>query len=136
MTSSALYFADRRMKSADNHFRGFPTLWNVAAFYLFLLRPSPWIASAAIALLIVATFLPIHVMHPVRVQRFRRFNIALIAVGSGLAAYTVIRDFEIPVPVTIALCAIGVYIMLSDAIIRPNAKVRSEGLRRVQPPVC
>src|SRR4051812_11037622 len=27
--SGALYFSDRRMKSADNHFRGFPGLWNV-----------------------------------------------------------------------------------------------------------
>src|SRR6201747_1561770 len=36
--SGALYFSDRRMKSADNHFRGFPGLWNVAAFYLFLLQ--------------------------------------------------------------------------------------------------
>ncbi len=31
--SGAVYFADRRMKTADNYFRGFPTLWNVAAFY-------------------------------------------------------------------------------------------------------
>src|SRR5476651_912321 len=29
--SGALYFADRRMKSADNHFRGFPGLWNAVA---------------------------------------------------------------------------------------------------------
>ncbi len=43
--SGALYFADRRMKSADNHFRGFPGLWNVAAFYLFLLHPPPAISS-------------------------------------------------------------------------------------------
>src|SRR5262249_15504237 len=27
MVSGALYFADRRMKSSDNHFRGFPALW-------------------------------------------------------------------------------------------------------------
>src|SRR3954462_277436 len=38
--SGALYFADRRMKAADNHFRGFPALWNAAAFYLFLLNMS------------------------------------------------------------------------------------------------
>ena len=37
----ALYFADRRMKTADNHFRGFPGLWNGAAFYLFLLHLPP-----------------------------------------------------------------------------------------------
>src|SRR6201988_5507246 len=34
--TGALYFADRRMKGADNHFRGFPGLWHLAAFYLFM----------------------------------------------------------------------------------------------------
>ncbi len=33
--SGALYFSDRRMKTDDNHFRGFPALWNGAAFYCF-----------------------------------------------------------------------------------------------------
>src|SRR5947209_2073014 len=54
--SGALYFSDRRMKSADNHFRGFPGLWNVAAFYLFLLRLPPVWSSLAVAILIVLTF--------------------------------------------------------------------------------
>ena len=63
--SSALYFADRRMKSADNHFRGFPALWNAAAFYLFLLQPEPILATLSVAALIVLTFIPIHVVHPV-----------------------------------------------------------------------
>src|SRR5215471_15661706 len=67
--SGALYFADRRMKSADNHFRGFPGLWNIAAFYLFLLKWPPVLSSLAILVLIVATFLPFHVLHPVRVVR-------------------------------------------------------------------
>ena len=46
VVSSALYFADRRMKADDNHFRGFPALWNAAAFYLFLLQFQPWVSSA------------------------------------------------------------------------------------------
>src|ERR1700730_10074384 len=69
--TGALYFSDRRMKAADNHFRGFPGLWNVAAFYLFLLRWPPAMSSLGIAVLIVATFLPFHVLHPVRVARLR-----------------------------------------------------------------
>src|SRR3982075_1011037 len=69
VTSSALYFADRRMKAADNHFRGFPAVWNVAAFYLFLLHPSPALASLAVAILIALTFAPFHVLHPIRVVR-------------------------------------------------------------------
>src|SRR3954466_594961 len=64
VTSSALYFADRRMKAADNHFRGFPALWNVAAFYLFLLHPPPALATLGVAILIGLTFAPFHVLHP------------------------------------------------------------------------
>src|SRR4030088_2391576 len=56
--SGALYFSDRRMKSADNHFRGFPRLWNVAAFYLFLLHLPATLSSIAVALLIASTFAP------------------------------------------------------------------------------
>ena len=37
--SGALYFADREMKTHDNYFRGFPALWNLAAFYLYVLEP-------------------------------------------------------------------------------------------------
>jgi phosphatidylcholine synthase len=125
VVSGALYFADLRMKTDDNHFRGFPTLWNVAAFYLFLLRPQPWLASAAIALLVVATFLPIRVMHPVRVERLRSFNIALVLAGCLLAAFAVVRNFEVPAAVTIALCLIAVYVMLSDPIIRLIRKISS-----------
>src|ERR1700733_14550670 len=77
--SGALYFADRRMKAADNHFRGFPGLWNVAAFYLFLLRWPPAMSSLGIAVLIVATFLPFHVLHPVRVARLRWLTLTLMA---------------------------------------------------------
>src|SRR5262249_40604977 len=36
--SGALYFADREMKTKDNYFRGFPAVWNLAAFYLYLLE--------------------------------------------------------------------------------------------------
>src|SRR5205085_11583647 len=35
--SGALYFADREMKTVDYHSRGFPSVWNVPLFYLFLL---------------------------------------------------------------------------------------------------
>src|SRR6201991_1581511 len=52
VVTGALYFADRRMKSEDNHFRGFPALWNAVAFYLFLLRLSPEMSSLVVPVLI------------------------------------------------------------------------------------
>src|SRR6267378_5992640 len=85
--TGALYFADRRMKSPDNHFRGFPGLWNVAAFYLFLLHPSPALASLGVVVLIVATFLPFHVVHPVRVRRLRWLTLSLIAIWAALMIF-------------------------------------------------
>jgi phosphatidylcholine synthase len=116
--SGALYFADRRMKTMDNHFRGFPTLWNVAAFYLFLLRPAPLIGAGMVVLLVVATFLPIHVIHPVRVERWRRVNLALVVVWGVLVVFTLWRDFVVPWPVTAALCGIALYIVASDGVWR------------------
>ena len=116
--SGALYFADRRMKSDDNHFRGFPGLWNIAAFYLFLLHWPPVLSSLAIALLIVATFLPFHVLHPVRVERLRWLTLTLMVAWAVLGLYVLIRDFDVEWPVTVALCLIAVYVVASDAAFR------------------
>jgi phosphatidylcholine synthase len=116
--SGALYFADRRMKADDNHFRGFPALWNVAAFYLFLLRWPPALSSLVVAVLIVLTFVPFHVLHPIRVVRLRSLTLSLLALWALLAMYTLASDFDVGAPVTIALCAIAAYIAGSDAVIR------------------
>lgn len=125
VVSGALYFADLRMKTDDNHFRGFPTLWNVAAFYLFLLKPSPWMATVMMGLLVVATFAPFHVLHPVRVTRFRMFNLGAVIFGCMLAALTVWRGFDVPQPIPAILCLIGLYVLFGDSIVRL--------VRRLQP---
>src|SRR5665213_1692074 len=116
--SSALYFADRRMKSADNHFRGFPGLWNVAAFYLFLLHWPPAISSLGIVVLIAATFLPFHVLHPIRVVRLRWLTLSLIVVWAVLVVVTLANDFDVGLAVKIGLCAIAAYVVASDAALR------------------
>jgi phosphatidylcholine synthase len=116
--SGALYFADRRMKAADNHFRGFPGLWNVAAFYLFLLHLPPALSSLGIAVLIASTFAPFHVVHPVRVVRLRSLTLLLVAVWAVLAVIALANDFEAGMPVTFVLCAIAAYVVASDAAIR------------------
>ena len=123
--SGALYFADRRMKRDDNHFRGFPGLWNAAAFYLFLLHWPPVLSSLAIAVLIVATFLPFYVLHPVRVERLRWLTLTLMVAWAVLGLYVLIRDFEVEWPVTVALCLIAVYVVASDGAIRLLGSLKS-----------
>lgn len=116
--SSALYFADRRMKVSDNHFRGFPALWNAVAFYLFVLRLPPALSTLAVAALIVLTFAPFHVLHPLRVVRLRWLTLWLLASWAVLAIYTLACDFDVGAPVIAGLCAIAVYIVGSDSVIR------------------
>lgn len=116
--SGALYFADLRMKSEDNHFRGFPALWNVVAFYLFLLHLPPLWSSLGILVLIVLTFVPFHVLHPVRVARWRGLTLTLMAIWAMLAMFALVEDFNVATPVTVGLCAIAAYVAGSDAVIR------------------
>jgi phosphatidylcholine synthase len=109
--TGAIYFADRDMKTEDYYFRGFPALWNVAAFYLFILKPAPWPGAVAIAMLAALTFAPIYFIHPIRVPRLRVLNIAALAAWAVLALYAVVQNLDPgPWPVA-ALSAIAVYFL-------------------------
>ncbi len=117
--TGALYFADRRMKTADNYFRGFPAVWNLGAFYLYLLEPSEWLAAAMIAALVVLTFAPIKFLHPLRVKHLRPLNIALLAAWAVLALWAVIEDLAPGPYVTWPLSAIAIYFFTAGLLRRP-----------------
>jgi phosphatidylcholine synthase len=114
--SGALYFADRDMKTADNYFRGFPALWNLAAFYLHVLQPPEWIAAAALTALVILTFVPMRFVHPLRVKRLRWLNMALIIAWSLLAALTLARNLDPGPYVAVALGAIAAYFLLAGIV--------------------
>ena len=107
--SGALYFSDREMKTKDNYFRGFPAVWNLAAFYLYLLEPPEWAAAIAVAVLAGLSFTPIRFLHPLRVQHWRSFNIVLLAVWAVLAFVALIQDLSPGLYVTLPLSLIAVY---------------------------
>ena len=70
LVSSLYVFARTDMKTEDGYFRGFPALWSVVAFYLFVLQPGAAIGAVAVVLLIAMTFAPIHFAHPFRVRDY------------------------------------------------------------------
>lgn len=109
--TGALYFADRQMKTADNFFRGFPALWNAAAFYLFLLKPMPALAAVIVVALAVLTFVPFKFLHPLRVARLRALNIAALTLWSLLALIAVLRDLAPGPWVAGGLVALGLYFL-------------------------
>ncbi len=118
--TGALYFADRRMKTEDNYFRGFPALWNLAAFYLYILQPPEWTAAVAVFLLAALSFIPVRFLHPIRVKHWRPFNVALLAAWAVLAFLAVAANLEPGPYVTMPLSAIAVY-FFAIGLLRPAA---------------
>jgi phosphatidylcholine synthase len=117
--TGALYFADRKMKTADNYFSGFPAVWNVVAFYLYVLNPSEWIAAVLVFGLAILTFVPVKFVHPLRVQRFRVLSIVLLAAWALLALAAVVERLEPGPFVTWPLAAIAVYFCAAGLLRRP-----------------
>jgi phosphatidylcholine synthase len=109
VVTGSLYFADRQMKTTDYYFRGFPALWNVAAFYLFLLKLPPWLGAVAVVALAALTFVPFHVVHPVRISHLRAITVAALAVWALLAIIAVANSLAPGFWTVAALCGLAIY---------------------------
>ena len=119
--TGALYFADGAMKMDGHYFRGFPALWNLAVFYLFVLTPPPWAIALVVAVLAALTFAPIPFLHPVRVVRWRALTLAATALWAVLAMVTVYHGLAPGHGITAALCVIAVYFVLAGLTRRKQA---------------
>ncbi len=109
VVTGSLYFADRLMKTSDYYFRGFPALWNVAAFYLFLLKPTPWLGAGLLAALAALTFVPFHVVHPVRIAHLRALTTAALILWTLLAVFAVARNLQPGFWALAGLCLLAIY---------------------------
>lgn len=112
VVTGSLYFADGLMKTSDFYFRGFPALWNIAAFYLFILRPRPWISVVIIVALSALTFVPFHVIHPVRIAHLRAVATVALVVWTMLAAVAVAQSLDPPSWTVAALCLLALYFVV------------------------
>lgn len=109
VVTGSVYFADRLMKTSDYYFRGFPALWNVAAFYLFLLRPASWLTAALIVALAALTFMPFHVVHPVRIAHLRALTAAALVFWALIAIYAIAKNLQPGNWALAALCLLAIY---------------------------
>ncbi len=109
VVTGALYFADRQMKTADYYFRGFPAVWNVAVFYLFLLKLPAWLAAALVVALAILTFVPVHFIHPVRIAHLRVLTMAALILWALLALVAVTKNLAPGLWTVTGLCALAIY---------------------------
>lgn len=111
LVTSALYFADVRMKTEDWYFRGFPAVWNLYAFMIFVLGPDPWIAFAGVVLLSALTFAPFVFVHPLRVAKFRTLNLILLGATTVLCGLALTSNLAPPLWVKVGLSASALYFL-------------------------
>lgn len=86
LMSSLYLFTYTHMKESDNFFNGFPSAWNLVLFGWFILDTGPVFNAALTVFLCVLTFVPIKSVHPIRVDRFYRINVAMVTGWVGLTA--------------------------------------------------
>jgi phosphatidylcholine synthase len=80
LLSSAYGYSQVNAKTDDGFFLGFPSLWNVVAFYLFVVHPPVWLSAAVIITFVVLTFVPTLYLYATRGGPFAR----VINVGAAI----------------------------------------------------
>jgi phosphatidylcholine synthase len=95
LIASAYGFCHKEAKTADHYFLGFPSYWNIIAFYLFVLKTPPWINAFVIMFLSIMVFVPIRYIYPSRSPRFRAVTNVLGALW-GIALILMI--YRLPDP--------------------------------------
>ncbi|HUG63443.1 MAG TPA: CDP-alcohol phosphatidyltransferase family protein [Methylomirabilota bacterium] len=114
--TSAMYYADTRMKMKNNAFRGFPVVWNGVVFLLFVFQPGPIVVIGLTLLLAVLTFMPVAFIHPVRVERWRPLTLTVSLVWFVVAGASLAYELDPPDPVKAILLAASLYIALVAAV--------------------
>jgi phosphatidylcholine synthase len=77
LLASAYGFCQTQAKTEDGAFRGFPSYWNVVAFYLYTLPVAGWPAAAVILALAALTFVPSRYPYPTRPGRVNWWMLVL-----------------------------------------------------------
>lgn len=116
LMTSLFHFSDMDSKTEDDFFVGFPAIWNVVVFYLFIFPMPPGMAFASVAVLGALTFIPLKWVHPLRVERFRVVTVAVLAIWAGAALLVLWSGFPVSIftQVVIALCSL--YLLLPGLV--------------------
>lgn len=114
LLASSYQFCRVDAKTDDHFFLGFPSYWNVVAFYVVVLGLGPTVTGTILLVCSILVFIPIKYVYPSRTKAFRSLNLGLT--GIWLAAYAVLLvQMPDPHPVVagVSLAYLGYYGALS-----------------------
>lgn len=93
LLASAYGFAQTDAKTGDGYFKGFPSYWNILAFYLHALDTPPWFGATMLLLFGILVFVPTYYVYPSRNPRFRTVTITMGAAWA-VAALTILARLD------------------------------------------
>jgi phosphatidylcholine synthase len=91
LLASAYGFCQTNAKTDDGYFLGFPSYWNIVAFYLYVLQPPGWVALGLILGFSLLTFVPARYLYPTHRGRLNRWTNVLGVPWTVLLACVLIR---------------------------------------------
>jgi phosphatidylcholine synthase len=116
--SSAIYYADTGMKTKENFFKGFPVVWNMIVFTLFVIEPGQWVSFAVVVIAGILTFVPVNFLHPVRVVRLREVNLVVFFAWCAFSAAALYQTMDAPQFVKIGIAVTSIYLFVIGGIMQ------------------
>lgn len=122
VVSSAIYYADTGMKTKENFFRGFPVVWNMIVFTLFVIEPGEYVSFAVVVVAAILSFVPLNFLHPVRVKRLRPLNLGIFFAWCLFGVIALLQNMNASPAIQVGVGVTGVYLFVIGAVMQlfPN----------------
>lgn len=114
LLASSYQFCRVDAKTEDHFFLGFPSYWNVIAFYAVVMGLRPATTASILVICSLLVFVPLKYIYPSRTKALRRTNLAFTAVW--LVTYAILltqTPDPNPVVVAVSLAYLGYYVAAS-----------------------
>jgi len=116
--ASGYGFSQTAAKTADHFFTGFPSYWNIVAFYLYVLGWPLALNAAVIAFFAVGVFVPLRYVYPSRTPTLRGLTVTL-GIAWGVAVLWALLHLGAPGARTVTVASLAYvvyYFALSTAL--------------------
>ena len=133
LLASCYQFCRVDAKTSDHFFLGWPSYWNVLAFYVIVLDLGELVTAAVLVLFAILVFVPIRYLYPSRMRALQGITLTFTLVW--LISYAVLV-VQLPDPnpwvVAVSLSYMAYYWGLSIWMTARGAGARREALRSVE----
>ena len=134
LLASSYQFCRVDAKTEDHTFLGFPSYWNVLAFYVVVLDLSRPVTGTLLVVCSALVFVPVRYLYPSRTQLLRTLSLVLTAVWIGTYALLLVQypDPE-PLVVAVSLGYVVYYVAVSLHLTQRAARRRRQAERVASP---